>query len=229
MRRAAFLSVLALLTLTVACGSDGDDEGTVAPEGTVVSDDAAGDDAATTDDETEDDTDGPATGDDTDGPGAGDADDDGDAFASSEGLCALLDVDDVAGAAGLELAEGTDTFGGNVTQEIEWSTQGCSYATVEGDGEVEVSLAVDPEGGAAGLASALEAVSAADTMADDFPHQPVEGLGDSAFFEAGIRDHDLLVVSGERLLVVEGTDPEGEQLGQAEMQAVAEVALAALG
>jgi hypothetical protein len=57
----------------------------------------------------------------------------------------------------------------------------------------------------------------------------VEGLGDSAFFEAGIRDHDLLVVSGERLLVVEGTDPEGEQLGQAEMQAVAEVALAALG
>ena len=76
--------------------------------------------------------------------------------------------------------------------------------------------------------AALADVSAASTM-DDFPHQEVEGLGDGAFFKAGLRSGDLVVLHGGGILIVEGETPAGEQLGQAEMQAVAEAALATLG
>ena len=64
---------------------------------------------------------------------------------------------------------------------------------------------------------------------DDFAHAEVPGLGDGAFFEAGLRQEELVVLVGDTIVFVEGTGPDGETLGRAELQAVAALAVAALG
>lgn len=225
----------ALLVLTAACGSD-DEDATASDdrdEATVttpaVGDDGAGDEG------TEDQADG--EGDAADG-GSGDGGGDGAATDEDEAegmldtdtstLCQDLALEDVVAASGIEVVEAEEVFGGATVQDLEYQTEGCSFAVAEGDGEVTVKEVLDPEGGAEAFFAALADVSATSTM-DDFPHQEVEGLGDGAFFKAGLRSGDLVVLHGGGILIVEGETPAGEQLGQAEMQAVAEAALATLG
>lgn len=188
-----------MVLLTAACGDDGGGQ--------------EGDDGATPSDVADETT----VSDDDDDAGEGDA---------AGALCERLSVEGVSTATGLVL----DEVGPQVSQmtgtDYDVTATGCSF---EGDGNAEVEVVVldaehDP---VATFETLLE--GSAGSIFDDPPHAEVAGLGDEAFFEAGLRQEELVVRVGDTVLFVEGTDGDGGSLGRAELQAVAELALAAIG
>jgi hypothetical protein len=146
--------------------------------------------------------------------------------AAPAGLCERLALEDVSAATGLPLDEVGPQFSQMTGNDVEVTASGCSFEG-EGDADVEVVVLDDGQDPAEAFQVLLD--QSASSTFDDFAHAEVGGLGDGAFFQAGLRQEQLTVRSGGTVLFVEGTGADGETLGRAELQAVAELALDALG
>lgn len=211
------LSVVALSF--AACGDDGGDATPSQDdvETTVVEAEPTGD---TEPDVTEDEVDTTLAED-----GSGDEVDD------AGGPCEVLAVEEVAAAAGLPLEDvgpqyAEIGYGDGAVQTGSITATGCSF---EGEGHAEVEIVLlDPQHDAAAAYQGLFDQSAASTFGD-FEHTVVEGFGDAAFFDGVGPQDELTIMVGDTILFVEGHLVDGESLGREELQAVAELALAALG
>ena len=222
LRVLGFTIVVALVA--AGCGDDGGDSGDDAadPDGPAVTTTAPPvDDADETDDA---DDDGDDEGDDADD----DDDDETGSVVDPVGgvLCDLVPIAAVSTASGVALTEDGVQFSTMAGDGYEIHATGCKYED-EAEAEVEVTVLDDDQDAAASYSALLDA--SATSSFDDFVHAEVSGLGDGAFFGAGLRQEELVVLVGDTIVFVEGTGSDGETLGRAELQAVAALAVAALG
>lgn len=205
--RAALLTVPLLLA---ACGDDGDTE--ASSDVTATSEDGGSSDDAPTDEGGSGDTEG------SDGGAA--------PVASAE-LCDIVSADDVAAAAGIEVASTTPSSGTGSYQEIEYSTIGCSYETADG-GDVSINALTDEMGTQLEpeILLDLTAASAASSF-DDFPHEEVPGLGNGALFLASLGPSDSLIIDASPAPVLEIRNHRELPLDREALKAVGEVAVEA--
>jgi hypothetical protein len=110
--------------------------------------------------------------------------------------------------------------------DFDVSATGCSF---EGEGDADVEVTILEAGHDPATTFDVMQGQSVESIFDDFPHAEVDGLGDGAFFEAGARQEELVVRTADTILFVEGTGVDGETLGRPELQAVAALALAAMG
>jgi hypothetical protein len=216
LRVLGFTFVVALVA--AGCGGDdGDGDGAADPDGSAVTT------TAPPADERDDDAD----ADEGEGDGDDDDDDPGSVVDPVGGtICDVVPIAEVSTASGVELTEDGVRFSTMSGDGYEVHATGCTY---EDGAEAEVDVTVlDADQDAATAYPTLLDASATSGF-DDFAHAEVPGLGDGAFFEAGLRQEELVVLVGDTIVFVEGTGPDGETLGRAELQAVAALAVAALG
>jgi hypothetical protein len=220
LRVLGFTFVVALVA--AGCGGDdsGDGDGAADPDGSAATTTAppVDDDDADDDEEADD-------GEDADD--GGDDDDSGSVVDPVGGtICELVPISEVSTASGVPLTEDGVQFSTMSGDDYEIHATGCSYED-DADAEVEVAVLDDDQDAATAYPTLLDA--SATSGFDDFAHAEVPGLGDGAFFAAGLRQEELVVLVGDTIVFVEGTGPDGETLGRAELQAVAALAVAALG
>lgn len=202
----------ALLTVTLlaaACGDDSEDNDDASTD-TTAADEAAGDEAGSDEAEAEDNQDGS---------------DAGSAEAATSGFCDLVPAEEVAAAAGVEVSETTETTGTGSYQEIDYSTVGCTYEVAEG-GNISISGLTDDMGTQLDSAILGELMTASEASSfDDFPHEEVDGLGEGAFFQAGLGPPNRLFVDASPSPVLVIQNHRDLPMERESLQAVAEVAV----